>query len=32
LPLFWRIAPAEQVAALEAQNEGVTEGEDAEKA
>jgi glutamate synthase (ferredoxin) len=28
LPLFWRIAPVEQVAQLEAQNEGVTEGEE----
>ena len=25
LPIFWRVAPVEQVAALEAANEGVTE-------
>ncbi len=29
LPLFWKVAPVEQVAALEAANEGVTEGEEA---
>lgn len=32
LPLFWRVAPVEQVAALEAANEGVTEAEEAEPA
>ena len=32
LPLFWRVAPVEQVAQLEAANEGVTEDEEAEKA
>ena len=32
LPLFWRVAPVEQVAQLEAANEGVSEGEEAEKA
>ena len=33
LPRFWRVAPVEQVAVLEAANEGVTEGEEvAEKA
>ena len=30
LPLFWRVAPVEQVAALEAANEGVTDAEEAE--
>ncbi len=29
LPLFWRVAPVEQVAVLEAQNEGGGEGEEA---
>jgi glutamate synthase (NADPH) large chain len=28
LPIFWRVAPVEQVAALEAANEGVTEEEE----
>ncbi|MGE5603803.1 MAG: glutamate synthase subunit alpha, partial [Nitrososphaerales archaeon] len=32
LPLFWKVAPVEQVAQLEAANEGVTEGEETEKA
>ena len=32
LPLFWKVAPVEQVAALEAANEGVTEDEEAAKA
>ena len=32
LPLFWRVAPVEQVAALEAANEGVTEEEEAAEA
>jgi glutamate synthase (ferredoxin) len=32
LKLFWRVAPVEQVAALEAANEGVTEAEEAEPA
>jgi glutamate synthase (ferredoxin) len=29
LPLFWRVAPVEEVAKVEAANEGVTEGEEA---
>ena len=28
LPIFWRVSPVEQVAALEAANEGVTEEEE----
>ena len=32
LPIFWRVAPVEQVAALEAANEGVTEEEEAAEA
>ncbi len=31
LPLFWRVAPVEQVAALEAANEGVTEADEGEQ-
>jgi glutamate synthase (ferredoxin) len=31
LPHFWRVAPVEQVAALEAANEGVTEADDGEQ-